>query len=132
MLKYERIASKGRQRLYKFNKDISKSSNGVPIVLGKTSYVVVSDAATHLERLAFPAIPVNCVTQDQIVEVFEKHGAKPTTRTFKNEDHYGLPYVEIDYGHIAGNMSWMTIPSWNDNLLMSDEELLDAIKDANK
>lgn len=137
MKKYEKIAENGHQRMYRVDVEISKRSSGVNIVYNKdenftTNYVMLSDAHTHLERLAFPLRLVNCETEQQAINFFNEHRAISIFHRFRDEERYDKPYVETDYGDIGGNMGWITGLGDNGGLLMTDEEILDEIVDANE
>lgn len=144
MTEYTKIADNGRQRLYQLSYGITKDSKGHPIDYGDEDTngnksirtIMISDAHTHLERLAFPAILVNCDTVEQGVKFFEENGAKPAHREFKDKYEYMNyePYVEMNFADIGGNMAWLTggYGEGNSDLLMTDEEILDDIMKANE
>lgn len=137
MMKYEKIAENGHQRMYRVDAEISKRSSGVNIIYNKdenftTNYVMISDAHTHLERLAFPLRLVNCETEQQAIDFFNKHRVLSIFHRFRDESNYDKPYVETDYGDIGGNKGWLTGLGDNESLLMTDEEILDEIVEANE
>lgn len=135
MIAYELVLNKGRQRLYKLNESITKDRKGKAIkyngIETKIKYVLISDAHTHLERLAFPAKLFNCESD---VQTFSKSvPVKSTLQKFKDEKKEKLFYVEYDPIDIGGNISWL-IDGWgesNARLLMTDDEILTEIIQAN-
>jgi len=134
--RYEKISENGRQRMYRMRECITKDSRGNNIKYNTdekftTRYVMVSDAHTHLERLAFPLKLVNCKSEKQAVDFFNARKVLSTFQRFKDTSEYDKPYIETDYGHIGGNLGWITGLGDSEGLLMTDEEILDEIVEAN-
>lgn len=144
---YKIMADNGRQRLYKLDKYIEKGSDGNVIKFGErgkfipdkledtpVNIIVISDALTHLERLAFPVKFVNCEDDKEGITSFIDFGLVPTSRTFKDESNYDKPFVEVEFSDIGGNMSFLIdgYGAGNADALMTDEEILDEIIKANE
>lgn len=146
---YKLLGSWKTTRLYRLDNPITKSYMGKSIFFmerGKPlndrkleyteiQYVIISDAVTHLERVAFAARFVNCEDEAEGIEAYKAGLTIPTHRRFADESRYEQPFVEVEFGqNLGGRISWL-IDGWggsNLDLIMEDKEILKEIIDANK
>lgn len=108
---YYYLMTLGNKRYYKFDEEIVLNIDG-EVIEEPTTYVAVSDATTHTERLVFP--------------IYIKPG-------FTEEDllNHVKGCIEFDFTNIAGEITMM-IYGGDETTIFPDDKYLNDLIEVNK